>query len=140
MFSDLQHKERNISVVLCDIEKLQNIIMSLEMQTHNILLENLQLQHSIEEQSENSRSSLVGYAVYRAKLDKFKESLCAVERQTDVYKLLKEKELQVSKLTQTLDELKEDLQNPQGKSVCQAQVNTTTIHLQTVLFYILECI
>ncbi|XP_056605806.1 coiled-coil domain-containing protein 122 [Triplophysa dalaica] len=121
VYSDLQQKERNISVVLCDTENLQNNITSLETQIHNILLENLQLRHSIEEQSENFRSSLAGYTVYRTKLEMFKESVCEVERQTDVYKQLKEKELHVSKLKQTLDELKHDLQNPEGKSVVQAQ-------------------
>lgn len=133
VFSDLQHKERSIAVVLCDIEKLQNNILSLETQTHNILLENLQLQHSVDEQSENLFSLLAGYSVYRTKLEKFKASACAVERETDVYKRLKEKELQVSKLTQTLDELKEDFQNPEGTGVLQAQVNTTmTPHMTRV--------
>ncbi|KAA0712625.1 hypothetical protein E1301_Tti004782 [Triplophysa tibetana] len=93
VYSDLQHKERNISVVLCDTENLQNNITGLETQIHNILLENLQLRHFIEEQSENSQSSLEGYTVYRTKLETFKESVCEVERQTDVYKQLKEKEL-----------------------------------------------
>ncbi|XP_051562093.1 coiled-coil domain-containing protein 122 [Myxocyprinus asiaticus] len=119
--SDIKLKEKQLNVVHCDIEQIQSNIISLDSHTQTILLENIHLRNSIQDEMENSRSALAGYDSYRTIMKNYRTSVSLVESQADVYKELLEKEQKVSELRNSLEELKVDLQNPVGNTVRQAQ-------------------
>ncbi|KAL7891056.1 hypothetical protein AOLI_G00005320 [Acnodon oligacanthus] len=118
---DIKLKERQITGITCEIEQILSHNETQETQLKAILMENLRLKHSIEEQLENSHFLLTGYNAYRNKMESYKMSVAELESQVPIRKELVEKMEEVKRLKDCKEGLKIDLQNPEGNAVQQAQ-------------------
>ncbi|XP_056099487.1 coiled-coil domain-containing protein 122, partial [Rhinichthys klamathensis goyatoka] len=110
-------KEKQLSVVHCDTDRIRSSIISLNTHIESVLLENLWLTHSVEEQQEQMRSQLAEFSSYRAETLGFRSAVSALETRALVHQELQQKQQEVC----VLEEMKTDLQNPAGSAVRQAQ-------------------
>lgn len=120
--SNIKLKEQQISGITNEIEHvhMQNERQRTEIQL--IQMENMKLSYSIEEQLENSHLLLAQYNSYHNKMESYKMSISALESQATIHKELMEKMEKVKRLKENREELRLDLQNPEGNAIRQAQV------------------
>ncbi|KAI4886657.1 hypothetical protein NFI96_012772 [Prochilodus magdalenae] len=130
---DIKMKERQISRVTCETEQIQSQNETQETQMKAILMEHTSLKHSIEKQLETSYFLLVGYKAYRNKMETYKKHVTEMESQAPIYKELIEKMEEVKRLKDCREELRTDLQNPEGNSIRQAQKEID--HIKSEIHY-----
>lgn len=65
---------------------------------------------------------LAQYDTYQNKMESYKMSISALESQTAIHMELMEKIKEVERLREQREELKVDLQNPEGNAIRQFQV------------------
>lgn len=120
--SNIKLKEQHISGIINEIEQVhrQNERQQTEIQV--IQTETMKLSYSIEEQLESSHFLLAQYNTYHNKMESYKMSISALENQATIHKELMEKMEEVKRLKEHREELKVDLQNPEGNAIQQAQV------------------
>lgn len=85
-------------------------------------MENMKLGYIIEDQLERSHLNLAQYNTYHNKMESYKMSISALESQAAIHKELMERRKVVKRLKEQREELKVDLQNPEGNAIQQAQV------------------
>ncbi|KAK7145378.1 hypothetical protein R3I94_011471 [Phoxinus phoxinus] len=110
-------KEKQLSVVHCDTDRMRSSIISLNTHIESVVLENLRLTHSVEEQQEQMRSQRTEFGSYRAETRGFRSAVSALETRALVHQELQQKQQEVC----VLEEMKTDLRNPDGSAVRQAQ-------------------
>ncbi|KAG9277878.1 coiled-coil domain-containing protein 122 [Astyanax mexicanus] len=125
--NNIKLKERQINSTTCEIEEIRSHNAAQTIQIQAILMDNMSFKHTIEEQEEKSRSLLTEYNTYRNKMDNYKVRVSEMESQSHIYKKLVEKRKEVKRLKQAREELRMDLQNPEGNAVRQAQRDTDHI-------------
>lgn len=120
--SNIKVKEQQISGITNEIEQVhrQNERQQTEIQV--IQTENMKFSYSVEEQLESSHFLVAHYNTYHNKMESYKMSISALESQATIHKELMEKMEEVKRLKEHRDELKVDLQNPEGNAIRQAQV------------------
>ncbi|XP_017568345.1 coiled-coil domain-containing protein 122 [Pygocentrus nattereri] len=118
---DIKLKERQITGITCETEQIHSHNETQEAQLKAILMENMRLKHSTEEQLENSHFLLARYNTCRNKMETYKMSVAEMESQVPVRKELVEKMEEVKRLKDCKEGLRIDLQNPEGNAVQQAQ-------------------
>ncbi|ROK31082.1 Coiled-coil domain-containing protein 122 [Anabarilius grahami] len=119
--SGVSLQQKMLGAVHCDMEQVRRSIIGLDAQIQAVLLENLSLRNCIEEQQEKSRSQLLQFGSYRSETQEYRTAVSALESRADVHQELRQKEQEVRDLRAALEELKTDLQNPDGSAVRQAQ-------------------
>lgn len=132
---ELRSKVREILMLEGEMEHLQQQTKVLHNRCASISKENTELQIGISEEEESARMTLAGFNTYRNKMEGHRAAVLHAVSQTEAHKELEEKRALVRMLTQKKEELKEDLENPNGNTVQMAKVEKTT---WMILKYILN--
>ncbi|XP_040888729.1 coiled-coil domain-containing protein 122-like [Toxotes jaculatrix] len=118
---ELRSKEREILFLEGDMEHLERQTKVLHDRCASISKENTELQICICEEQENARMALAGFNSYRNKMEGHRAAVLHAASQTEAHKELEEKKALVRMVTQKKEELKEDLENPNGNAVRMAK-------------------
>ncbi|KAK9523828.1 hypothetical protein VZT92_017716 [Zoarces viviparus] len=117
----LRSKVREFLMLEGEMEHLEHQTKVLRDRSAAISKENTELQISINEKEENARMALARFNTYRNKMDGHRAAVLHAANQTEAHKELEEKRALVRMLTQKKEELKEDLENPNGNTVQMAK-------------------
>lgn len=119
---ELRSKVREILLLQGEMEYLEQRIEVLHDRCAVVVAENAELQVRIGEEEEYAHMALAGFSAYRNKMEGHRAAVLRAASQTDVHKELEEKRALVSMLRQKKEELKQDLENPNGNAVQMAKV------------------
>ncbi|XP_039998374.1 coiled-coil domain-containing protein 122-like [Xiphias gladius] len=118
---ELRCKVREILTLDGDMEHLEWQTKVLHDRCVSISKENTELQIRISEEEENARVALAGFNAYRKKMEGHIAAVLNAVSQTEAHKELEEKRALVRMVTRKKQELKEDLENPNGNTVHMAK-------------------
>lgn len=104
------------------MENLQQRAEVLRVRCASVSKENTELQAGIREEEEDAQTALAGFSAYRNKMEAHRAAVLRAASQTEAHKVLEEKRAFVRRLTQKKEELREDLENPNGNAVRRAEV------------------
>ncbi|KAI3366121.1 hypothetical protein L3Q82_009949, partial [Scortum barcoo] len=124
----LRSKLREILMLEGDLEHLERQTKVLHDRCASINKENTELQITISEEEESARVTLARFNAYRTKMEAHRAAVLYAASQTEAHKELEEKRALVRMLKQKKEELKEDLENPNGNSVQMAKVEKKTLN------------
>ncbi|XP_042369391.1 coiled-coil domain-containing protein 122-like [Plectropomus leopardus] len=130
--SDIEKKnelaERELRSNVRGLLMLEGEVEHLEQQTEVLLdrcastcKENTELQIGINEEEESARVALERFNTYRKKMEGHRAAVLHAASQMEAHKDLEEKRKLVRMLRQKKEELKEDLENPNGNMVQMAK-------------------
>lgn len=123
---ELRSKEREILMLEGELEHLQRQTEVLHKRSAAISQENTQLQYLISEEEENARLALEKFNTYRNKMEAHRVAALHAVSQTEAHKVLEEKKELVKMLKHKKEQLREDLENPNGRTVQMAKVEKCT--------------
>ncbi len=123
---ELRSKVREILMLEGEMEHLERQTKVLLDRCASISKENTELKTGTSEEEENARTALAGFNTYRNKMEGHRAAVLRAASQTEAHKELEEKRALVRMLTQKRDELREDLENPNGNTVQVAKVEKIT--------------
>lgn len=123
----LRAKVREILLLEGEMEHLEQQTGLLHDRCLFLCKENAQLQICVSEEEESARAALEGFNAYRKKMEGHRAAVVHAASQTDAHKELAEKRALVRMLSQKREELKLDLENPNGNTVQMAKVETIII-------------
>uniref|UniRef100_A0A673BX27 Coiled-coil domain containing 122 n=1 Tax=Sphaeramia orbicularis TaxID=375764 RepID=A0A673BX27_9TELE len=109
-----------------DMENLEQHRQVLFARCTSITMEITDVQSCIREEVEKVSKAQAGYNTYRKKMEGHRAAVFHVANQTKAHKELEEKRVMVMMLTQEKEELKRDLENPNGNSVQMEKVEELT--------------
>lgn len=119
---ELRSKVRELLLLEGELEHLELQTRVLHDRCVSISTDNTELQIRITEEEENACTALAGFSIYRNKIECHRAAVLHAESQTEAHKELEEKRALVRMLTQTKEELREDLENPNGNTMQMAKV------------------
>lgn len=119
---ELRSKVRELHMVEGEVEHLELQTRLLHDRCTSTSTDNTELQVHISEEEESACKALAGFNTYRNKIKSHRAAVSHAESQTEAHKDLEEKRELVRMLTQTKEELKKDLENPNGNTVQMAKV------------------
>uniref|UniRef100_A0A8C7GQI4 Coiled-coil domain containing 122 n=1 Tax=Oncorhynchus kisutch TaxID=8019 RepID=A0A8C7GQI4_ONCKI len=119
---ELKSNVRQILILEGEMEQLQRHMQDLGLRSVTVYNENTELRLLIEEEEDNFSRVLAGYNTYRNKMEGHRTAVLQAESQTRAHRELVEKRALVRILTERREELRADLENPEGNAVKQAQV------------------
>uniref|UniRef100_A0A674A6W2 Coiled-coil domain-containing protein 122-like n=1 Tax=Salmo trutta TaxID=8032 RepID=A0A674A6W2_SALTR len=119
---ELKSNVRQILILEGEMEHLQRHMQDLGLRSITVYNENTELRMLIEEEEDNFSRVLAGYNTYRNKMEGHRTAVLQAESQTRAHRELVEKRALVRVLTERREELRADLENPEGNAVKQAQV------------------
>ncbi|XP_060989341.1 coiled-coil domain-containing protein 122 [Dama dama] len=125
--AETKETERQIYQQDAAIQKTRLHCGDLENQIKSLHAENVKLKSDIETAQENFEEQMIKYNEYYAKIKAHKDSLREVENKWSFMTELNEKRDLVKKLKTMKEELKLDLQNPEGNLMRQAQEDITKL-------------
>ncbi|XP_056226855.1 coiled-coil domain-containing protein 122-like isoform X1 [Seriola aureovittata] len=117
----LRSRVREILVLEGDMEHLEQQTKVLHDRCVSISKENAELQIRTREEEEKACVAREGFDTYRQKMEGHRAAVLHAASQTEVHKKLEEKKALVRMLTRKKEELKKDLENPNGDSVHMAK-------------------
>uniref|UniRef100_A0A8C8G2V7 Uncharacterized protein n=1 Tax=Oncorhynchus tshawytscha TaxID=74940 RepID=A0A8C8G2V7_ONCTS len=118
---ELKSNMRQILILEGEMEHLQRHMQDLGLRSVTVYNENTELRLLIEEEEDNFSRVLAGYNTYRNKMEGHRTAVLQAESQTRAHRELVEKRALVRVLTERREELRADLENPEGNAVKQAQ-------------------
>ncbi|XP_018549039.2 coiled-coil domain-containing protein 122 [Lates calcarifer] len=118
---ELRSKVRDILMLEGDMEHLERQKKVLLDRCVSISKDNTELQNHICEEEESARMAQAGFNTYRNKMEGHRAAVLHAARQTEAHKELEEKRALVRMLIQKKEQLKEDLENPNGNTVHMAK-------------------
>ncbi|XP_027002483.1 uncharacterized protein LOC113642900 isoform X2 [Tachysurus fulvidraco] len=121
--SNIKLKVQQITGITNEMEHVNRQIERQQTEIQVIQMENRTFCCSIEEQLEKSHSLLAWYNNCHNKMKSYKMSLATLESQTTIHMELMEKREKVKRQKEHINELKMDLQNPEGNAIQQAQIH-----------------
>lgn len=119
---ELRSKVREILMLEGEMEHLERQTKVLYDRCASISKENTELQTAISEEEEKAHMALAGFTAYRNKMEGHRAAVLHAASQTEAHKVLEEKRALVRMLTLKKEELREDLENPNGNTVQMAKV------------------
>ncbi|XP_054442594.1 coiled-coil domain-containing protein 122 [Pteronotus mesoamericanus] len=125
--AETKETERLIHQQDASIENSKLQCENLEMQIKSLHTENIKLKFEIEAAQEHFEEHLVRYNEYYAKLKVHKDSVREEESKWSFMTELHEKQDLVKKLKRMKEELRQDLQNPEGNRMKQIQEDITKL-------------
>ncbi|XP_062852848.1 coiled-coil domain-containing protein 122-like [Trichomycterus rosablanca] len=128
--SNIKVKQRQINSFTNEIERAYSQNERQQNNIQAILMENMKLKHNIEEQLESLHLAVAMYNTYCNKIKSFKMAILALESQTAVQKELMVKRNEVKRLKKHQEELRVELQNPNGITAQKAQKEIDDIKTQ----------
>lgn len=130
---ELRSKVRDILMLEGDMEHLERQKKVLLDRCVSISKDNTELQNHICEEEESARMAQAGFNTYRNKMEGHRAAVLHAARQTEAHKELEEKRALVRMLIQKKEQLKEDLENPNGNTVHMAKVEKLTLNYTEIL-------
>ncbi|KAF6083776.1 coiled-coil domain containing 122 [Phyllostomus discolor] len=141
LLNELHELEKQIASVSAETTETERLIYqqdaaiensklqceNLEMQIKSLHIENVKLKFDIEAAQENFEEHLIRYNDYYAKIKVHKNSLREEESKWPFMTELHEKQDLVKKLKTVKEELRQDLQNPEGNWMKQVQEDITKL-------------
>ncbi|XP_008299997.1 coiled-coil domain-containing protein 122 [Stegastes partitus] len=118
---ELRSKVREFLMLEGELEQLERQTKVLHDRCTSISKGNADLQMFIREEEEVARTALAQFSAYRNKMEGHRAAVLYAASQTEAHKELEEKKALVRMLTQKKEELKEDLENPNGNTVQMAK-------------------
>ncbi|CAK6973695.1 coiled-coil domain-containing protein 122-like [Scomber scombrus] len=118
---ELRSKVRGLHIVEGEVEHLELQTRLLHDRCASTSTDNSELQVHISEEEESACKALEGFSTYRNKIKSHRAAVSHAESQTEAHKDLEVKRKLVRMLTQTKEELKKDLENPNGNTVQMAK-------------------
>lgn len=119
---ELRSKVREILILEAGMEHLEQQAKVLQDRCASVSKENTELQAGIGEEEEDAQTALAGFSAYRNKMEAHRAAVLRAASQTEAHKVLEEKRAFVRRLTQKKEELREDLESPNGSTVQMAKV------------------
>uniref|UniRef100_A0A3B4ZHR1 Coiled-coil domain containing 122 n=1 Tax=Stegastes partitus TaxID=144197 RepID=A0A3B4ZHR1_9TELE len=120
---ELRSKVREFLMLEGELEQLERQTKVLHDRCTSISKGNADLQMFIREEEEVARTALAQFSAYRNKMEGHRAAVLYAASQTEAHKELEEKKALVRMLTQKKEELKEDLENPNGNTVQMSEIN-----------------
>lgn len=120
-----QSKEREVLILEGELKNLDLRTKCLEDRCVAISQENRELQMRIGELEDDNRANLARHDASRKKMEAYKAAVMQAASQTEAYKELQERREQVKMLTLKKEELRDDLDNPNGSMVQESKVERT---------------
>ncbi|KAL0191879.1 hypothetical protein M9458_014577, partial [Cirrhinus mrigala] len=114
--SQVKLKEKTLTALHCDMEHLHRSVARLDAQIHSVLLENLDLRNSTEEQQERFRSQMMQFSSYRSRVSHYGTAVRLRESRAHLHQELQRKQQEARGLRRALEELKTDLQKPDASA------------------------
>ncbi|XP_064166562.1 coiled-coil domain-containing protein 122-like isoform X1 [Anguilla rostrata] len=127
---ELNATERAIQSLSDEMMQLQLRASDLESDSQAIYLQNIKLQHKIEEEADNFQLMLKRYNMYRDKMEKHKTAILMQESQSAVHRELVEKRGLINQRKAERERLLADLENPEGNAMRQAQKEVDELRVQ----------
>uniref|UniRef100_A0A3B3Z3K4 Uncharacterized protein n=1 Tax=Poecilia mexicana TaxID=48701 RepID=A0A3B3Z3K4_9TELE len=118
----LRSKLREIHLLEGEMEHLERQRVLLQDHCASINRENVKRHMLIQDKEENARSTLEKISMYRNKMKGHRDAVLQAVSQTEAHRELEENRMLVLKLRQEKEQLKEDLQNPNGITLQTAKV------------------
>lgn len=119
---ELRSKIRKILAKEAEIEQLEKEINVLNDRQTLVSKENADLRRRIGEEEEDARKVLAQFSTYRTKMEGHRVAVWLVASRGEAQKVLEEKKASVRKLKKKREELREDLDKPNGSTVEKAKV------------------
>ncbi|XP_078100192.1 coiled-coil domain-containing protein 122 isoform X2 [Sander vitreus] len=119
---ELRSKVREFLMLEGEMEHLERQTRVLHDHCASIRKENTELQIGISQEEENARMALAEFNTYRNKMEVHRAAVLHAASQTEAHKELEEKRALVRMLTQKKEELKVDLEDPNGNTVQMAKI------------------
>lgn len=116
---------REILILEAGMEHLEQQTKVLHDRCASVCKENTELQIGIREEEEDAQMELAGFNTYQKKMEGHRVAVLHAASQTEAHKVLEERRAFVRRLTQMREELREDLENPNGNTVQTAKVEKT---------------
>uniref|UniRef100_A0A8P4JVM3 Uncharacterized protein n=1 Tax=Dicentrarchus labrax TaxID=13489 RepID=A0A8P4JVM3_DICLA len=120
---ELRSKAREILMLEGELERLERQTKVLPARCVSISKENTELQIGVSEEEEKARMALERFNTYRHKMEAHRAAVLHAASQTQAYKELAEKRALVRMLAQKKEELREDLENPNGNTVQMREID-----------------
>lgn len=120
-------KARETLMLEGEMEHLEQQTKVLHNRCVSISKENTELQICISEEEENARIAQARFSTYRNKMEGHRTAVLQAASQTEAHKVLEEKRALVRRLKQKKEELRTDLENPNGNSVQMAKVKINKV-------------
>uniref|UniRef100_A0A3B4VP13 Uncharacterized protein n=1 Tax=Seriola dumerili TaxID=41447 RepID=A0A3B4VP13_SERDU len=130
---ELRSRVREILVLEGDMEHLEQQTKVLHDRCVSISKENAELQIRTREEEEKARVAREGFDTYRQKMEGHRAAVLHAASRTEVHKKLEEKKALVRMLTRKKEELKKDLENPNGDTVHMAKVKIMILNYTEIL-------
>lgn len=121
---------RQILLLEGQMERLQRDMQDLGSQSVAVYNENTDLRLRLEEEGDSSRAALAGYNTYRNKMEGHRACVSQAESLTAAHRELEEKRALVRALRERREELRADLQNPEGNAARRAQVRAVRVEVE----------
>lgn len=122
----LRSKVREILILEAGMENLEQRMKVLHDRCVSISKEITELQNGIREEDEDAQMARAKFNAYRSKMEGHRLAVQHAENNAEVHKVLEERRALVRRLTQEKEELREDLENPNGNTVQMAKVVNQT--------------
>lgn len=122
----LRSTVREILILEAGMENLEQQMKVLHDRCVSISKENTELQDRIREEDEDAQMALARFNAYRSKMEAHSVAVQHAKNNTEVQKVLEERRALVQRLTQEKEQLREDLENPNGNTVQMAKVGNWT--------------
>ncbi|XP_043965986.1 coiled-coil domain-containing protein 122 [Gambusia affinis] len=123
----LRSKLREICLLEGEMAHLERQRALLQDRCASINKENVKLHMLLQDEEEHARSTLEEFSVYRNKMKGHKDAVLQAVSQTEAHRELKENRMLVLNLRQEKEQLKEDLQNPNGITLQTAKEETDAL-------------
>ncbi|XP_014833905.1 PREDICTED: coiled-coil domain-containing protein 122 [Poecilia mexicana] len=123
----LRSKLREIHLLEGEMEHLERQRVLLQDHCASINRENVKRHMLIQDKEENARSTLEKISMYRNKMKGHRDAVLQAVSQTEAHRELEENRMLVLKLRQEKEQLKEDLQNPNGITLQTAKEETDAL-------------
>ncbi|XP_073318225.1 coiled-coil domain-containing protein 122 [Pagrus major] len=114
-------KAREILLLEAEMDHLEWQTKALHDSCASISKQITDLLIGISEEEEGARMALAGFSSYREKMEAHRAAVLRAASQTEAHKELEEKRALVRMLMQKKEELREDLENPNGNAVQMAK-------------------
>ncbi|KAL7370225.1 hypothetical protein ABVT39_022552 [Epinephelus coioides] len=118
---ELRSIHREFLMLEAEMAYLEQRTKVLHDRCASICKDNTDLQISISEEEKNARMALERFNIYRDKMEGHRAAVSHVLSQTEAHKELEEKRALVKMLKKKKEELKKDLENPDGNTVQMAK-------------------
>lgn len=120
---NLRCKVREVLLLEGDMENMEQRGKAMQERLVSIERENEQLQIQICEEEKKSSKACADFHTYRAKMEGHRAAVLHAPSLPDHHKELMEKKIQIMTLKQKKEELRKDLEDPNGNTVQTAKVN-----------------